>query len=330
MGIDANMALALRQVAGRCRFEGVLCTLGVQDFPPEIDASAFYSEIGFSAVETLDVSDYEGAGHVFDLNAPSLPAGLGGRFDAVLNGGTLEHVFHVPNALTSITRLLRPGGHAIHIAPSSGYADHGFYQISPTLLLDYYAAAGFDVCESILCSFALDNPGRWSLRCIRAGDLGSGNVGALDGGAHLYLFVARKTGNAVEAPVPIQRIYADGSRSVSPYWFKPYAAVDGEATDGAIEIMLERGAITHSEGHCYAVMLPALSECADDLARPARSPLVLLEDGVPVGMAHSAHSAVRETGRGTYSHWGNALYFSASDNSDPRESGHSYSVVLPA
>ena len=130
--------------------------------------------------------------------------------------------------------------------------------------------------------------------------------------------------------MPIQRVYANGSRSVSPYWFRPYAAVDGVATTAAIEIMLERGAIVHSEGHCYAVMLPALSDCADDIARSARSPLVLLEDGVPVVMPHSAHSAVRETGRGAYSHWGNTLYFSASDNSDPRESGRSYSVVLPA
>ena len=74
----------------------------------------------------------------FDLNEDELPERLVSRFDAVFNGGTLEHVFHVPNALTSITRMLRPGGVVVHVVPCNGWVNHGFYQISPTLMFDYY------------------------------------------------------------------------------------------------------------------------------------------------------------------------------------------------
>lgn len=69
-----------------------------------------FSRLGFPGLQALDISDFEGADHIFDLNQDELPEHLTSRFDAVFNGGTLEHVFHVPNALTSITRMLRPGG----------------------------------------------------------------------------------------------------------------------------------------------------------------------------------------------------------------------------
>ncbi|HJN14548.1 MAG TPA: hypothetical protein QGH10_03605, partial [Armatimonadota bacterium] len=60
------------------------------------------------------------------------------------------------------------------------------------------------------------------------------------------------------------------------------------------------------------------------------SHLVLYEDGEPLGPAHSAHKDIRAEGEGRYSHWGaRGLYFSASDNSDPRTNGREYKVVHP-
>lgn len=61
------------------------------------------------------------------------------------------------------------------------------------------------------------------------------------------------------------------------------------------------------------------------------SDLVLLEDGKPLGPAHSAHADIRKQGKGRYSHWGaRSLWFSTSDNSDPRTNGREYKVVYPA
>jgi len=60
------------------------------------------------------------------------------------------------------------------------------------------------------------------------------------------------------------------------------------------------------------------------------SHLVLYEDGKPLGPAHAAHKDIREHGEGRYSHWGaRRLWFSASDNSDPRTNGREYKVVHP-
>jgi hypothetical protein len=86
----------------------------------------------------------------------------------------------------------------------------------------------------------------------------------------------------------------------------------------------------------YVVDLPALgvfspSENALDgsAAWGKRSRLVLLEDGKPVGPAQAMHDVVRNTGQGAFSHWNHQLYFSSSDNSDPRTNGRMYTMLLP-
>jgi hypothetical protein len=60
------------------------------------------------------------------------------------------------------------------------------------------------------------------------------------------------------------------------------------------------------------------------------SNLRLRENGQPLGAAHSAHADIRERGQGRYSHWQRWLYFSASDSSDPRTNGRTYSVSATA
>jgi len=44
---------------------------------------------------------------------------------------------------------------------------------------------------------------------------------------------------------------------------------------------------------------------------------------------HAIHGDIAKQGNGRYSHWGNSLVFSASDNSDPNTNGRSYWVVQP-
>jgi hypothetical protein len=62
---------------------------------------------------------------------------------------------------------------------------------------------------------------------------------------------------------------------------------------------------------------------------PERSPLRLFEDGIELGPAHAPHDDIRTTGGGAFSHWGNTLYFSASDNSDPATNGRTYTFAGP-
>ncbi len=70
----------------------------------------------------------------------------------------------------------------------------------------------------------------------------------------------------------------------------------------------------------------------DDLETPNVSRLVLLEDGIPLTPSHASHDEIQRIGKGRYSHWddGNMeyLYFSTSDNSDPRINQRTYAVTV--
>lgn len=119
-----------------------------------IDDVTLFTALGFSRVESVDFSSWEGADHLADLNLP-LPAELHGRFDAVFEAGTIQHVFHLPQVLANIHALLKTGGRAIHgMATSSNHVDHGFYMYSPTLFHDFYSANGWRVDAAYFYEFA--------------------------------------------------------------------------------------------------------------------------------------------------------------------------------
>lgn len=89
--------------------------------------------------------------------------------------------------------------------------------------------------------------------------------------------------------------------------------------------------VTHEKGHAYVVDLPRrhlgiLTPSGDGLDGRGRSDLELHEDGARLDRAHSVHDQIRRKGEGRFSHWNHALYFSATDNSDPRTNGRSYAV----
>ena len=63
----------------------------------------------------------------------------------LLDSGTLEHVFHLPNALKSVVELAKVGGRVMLLSPSSNHFDHGFYMFSPTLFYDYFSANGLRI-----------------------------------------------------------------------------------------------------------------------------------------------------------------------------------------
>ena len=84
----------------------------------------------------------------------------------------------------------------------------------------------------------------------------------------------------------------------------------------------------HAEnGHCYIVPLGPHYP-GDGIKDGPASTLRLFEDGKDLGPAHAPHVEIREKGGGRYSHWVTQLYFSASDNTDPRANGRRYTWKL--
>ena len=96
-------------------------------------AEPFLRVLGAENTVSVDASDYEGATRLVDLNRP-LPADLEGAFSAVVDLGTLEHVFDFPTAMGNCMRMVAPNGHLLSVTVANNMTGHGFYQFSPELL----------------------------------------------------------------------------------------------------------------------------------------------------------------------------------------------------
>src|SRR4051812_38516999 len=97
--------------------------------------------------------------------------------------------------------------------------------------------------------------------------------------------------------------------------------------DEAAATILARD-IEPESGNCWMVIIPELAS-GDSTFRPDASQAQLFENGKPLGPAHAQHADIRTLGNGRFSHWDDVLYFSASDNSDPRSSGREYTIRGP-
>jgi hypothetical protein len=95
-------------------------------------ADSLIAALGAKTVDSIDVSDYEGATVLFDMNYP-IPDTLKGKYDALVDGGTLEHIFFFPTALKNCMEMVKVGGHLIFLTPANNWFGHGFYQFSPEL-----------------------------------------------------------------------------------------------------------------------------------------------------------------------------------------------------
>ena len=77
-----------------------------------------------------------------DLNQP---LDLKGTFSVVYNHGTLEHIFNPAQVLRTMHDHCEVGGLMLHESPFTGWIDHGFYTIQPTLYYDLAAANSYDL-----------------------------------------------------------------------------------------------------------------------------------------------------------------------------------------
>ena len=90
-------------------------------------AALFKERYGVEEYESCDLN--ERADVQLDLGRP-LPEAMHGRWNAVLDGGTMEHIFDVRRVLENIHLGLAPGGAALHLSPLTWH-NHGFYNFTP-------------------------------------------------------------------------------------------------------------------------------------------------------------------------------------------------------
>lgn len=109
-----------------------------------ITTKDFFICLGYKEVVSIDISNYEGAEYILDLNNDKVPDDLKESADLIYDSGTLEHIFNLPNALKIIHNTLKVNGTVLHVNPSNQHLDHGLYQICPTYYRSYYDAANYD------------------------------------------------------------------------------------------------------------------------------------------------------------------------------------------
>ena len=95
------------------------------------------------------------------------------------------------------------------------------------------------------------------------------------------------------------------------------------ANSAKFETIMDKSLIEKVDGNLYKYEIePGLkSEIEGEF-----SELSLIENGKPLAMRASSHDSIKEKGRGRYSHWGNTIYFSSEDNSDPRTNKNVYKL----
>lgn len=98
-----------------------------------------------SDYNSLDISDYEGADIIHDMNT-SLPPELVGRFDFIYDGSVMDNVFDPISFVRNCSQLLKPGGRIIHINCAGAVAG-GYLCFSPEWFFSYYAVNNFADCK---------------------------------------------------------------------------------------------------------------------------------------------------------------------------------------
>jgi len=106
--------------------------------------------MGAEEIVSIDASGYEGASVIHDMNLP-VPVELCERFDIVVDGGTIEHVFSPSVALSNMMKMVKVGGSLIIWTPANNLCGHGFYQFSPEFFFSALSHdRGFDLCHMAL------------------------------------------------------------------------------------------------------------------------------------------------------------------------------------
>ena len=91
-------------------------------------------------VDCIDIVASRGCERIFDLNYPQDM----GLHDLVLDCGTVEHCFNIGQAIINAANAVEEGGVIFHTPPIS-MINHGFYNLSPTVLYDFYTQNGWGI-----------------------------------------------------------------------------------------------------------------------------------------------------------------------------------------
>lgn len=119
----------------------------------------FFASFCNANFHALDVSDFEGADVIHDLNYP-LPPELHGIADFIFDGSCLDNIFNTAGAMQSLSRLLRPGGRIVLMEHGTSFQGPGapagaLMTFSPEWFFNFFAAGDYADCQTYLGIFPM-------------------------------------------------------------------------------------------------------------------------------------------------------------------------------
>jgi hypothetical protein len=185
---------------------------------PEADAfvhaRTFFGMMGIAEYFDMDKFELDSPRILHDLNTP-VPEDLCGRFNLLIDSGTIEHIFDVRQVMENIIRMCRESGWVVHVTPSSNWVDHGFYSFSPCFFYDFYQANGFGEFTCYVLQLNPDNfyePSPY-FEYSYGMDVG----GLIEPGRQVMVFfAAKKLRPSAALVVPTQGVYDSGAARERP------------------------------------------------------------------------------------------------------------------
>jgi len=166
----------------------------------------------------LDYSKYAEATIIHDLNQP-IPKNLHSRYETLIDGGSIEHIFNFPQCIMNYKNLIKDKGNLFICTVANNYLGHGFYQFSPELFFRIFDTNyGFKLETLVLHTHpfpGVEMGGRTQGVLVNDPMQVGSRVGLVNNHPVHLLLYARKISSKSIAANPIQSDYQKSSRSTN-------------------------------------------------------------------------------------------------------------------
>jgi SAM-dependent methyltransferase len=138
--------LGAQEVSAAPEVVSTLLERGGLDSGNALLARDLYARFALDRYLSIDTSGQLGS-VALDLNRDLRSQGLFDTFDIVTNAGTAEHCFDQAALFRNMHDLCVLGGLMIHVLPSQGLANHGFFNYHPRFVWELSHANSYEIIK---------------------------------------------------------------------------------------------------------------------------------------------------------------------------------------
>lgn len=192
-----------------------------------------FMRLGSRTVRALDISPYEGADIIQDLNKP-LSYKYARIADFIFDGSCLDNIFNAATAMRSFSAMLRPGGTMVLMEHSTSMQS-AIVCFSPEWFFNFFAVNWYETCEITLFSFPRwrGMHGKWKARrwtCYDENDrlMPTTVKDRIRGiGDFITVVVARKGRQSTDHLSPVQGLYRNLHKTDSDRYLALHKRTNG-------------------------------------------------------------------------------------------------------